>query len=195
MSFGNIFWKPFNWATSATYKALKFTFKKHPLFIFDALWGLDMYKNYAQKFQERLTKLGSNEALDTALKLTLLGSGIIGLSAALSELIRRKQLEDKAVEAFQMVVKKDPYLQEVPEEELVQYFEAIRAASPTIAANPITLRTALRQMATYGGIDIPTLEAMTKVEANKAKAYDLRKALLDFSDRIKSIAEAGMSED
>jgi len=165
--------------------------KKNPLRLFDFMWGYDMYGEALNRFDQNMMKLGS--ALDTVAKLTLIGGGLLGIGATVAELLRRKQLEDRAVEAFQKVVKNDPLLSEVPDEELYYYFQAIKDTSPTIAANPVTLRTALRQMATYGGVDVASMSAMSEIEANRAKSETLRKVLLDLSHNLRETA-SGLGE-
>lgn len=143
-------------------KLLKKTLSK-PFLFFDILWAKELKNRFGGSFTKNLMKTAG--ALDTLSKLVLIGSGLIGATAAgmeLYEQIKKRKASDRI---FKNIVKKDPYLSQLPEEELNDYYRTIKEVSPTIASNPLLLRTALKQMATYEGADPNSILMMSKLES------------------------------
>ena len=153
---------------------------KNPFFAFDVVWGYDWMKKYKGNFNQRLMKTAST--LDTMSKLVLIGGGLLGIAGAGAEIAGHLQRRIKARRTFEKVVKKDPYLSQLPREELEEYFETVKDISPTIASNPLLLRTTLKQMATYEGADPSSIRLLGEIEERTREP--LIGPLYRLSDRL-----------
>jgi len=159
---------------------------KRPNRLLNLTWGYDLMSEYRKKFNQKLIKQASD--LGAISKALAIASGILGISTAGYELFEQLAKKRASKKLFKRIVKRDPYLSQVPEEELREYFETLTQVSPTIAANPILLRTALRQMVSYEGADPASIKMLTEVEQESQNP--LLRPLLRLSERMLALSES-----
>ena len=136
---------------------------KNPTRVLDIFWGYEWMNRYKNRFNQNMFKQASS--LDTLSKVVTIGGGLLGTAVAGYELYEQIAKRLTAKKMFQSVVERDPYLSQLPKKDLEEYFETISHVSPTIASNPLLLRTTLRQMASYEGADPSSIKLFTEVES------------------------------
>jgi len=171
---------------------LKKLFKKVTGLGFHGLFaGFDFIEGFGKAKEGFRMGLQKNAKVD--LKNILAGTGLaslgLGLAFEVGRYIHKRQVlsnaKEQAIKNFEQVIASDPHLQQYPKEELMQYLNTLLQVAPNVAADPVLLRQALKQIATYGGVDPQSAKVLSELDEqimarkvlHSVEAGDVTKAL------------------
>ena len=104
-----------------------------------------------------------------------IAGGLMGLGAITQSVVSSVLAKRKAIEIAKELKKSDPVIAQMNEDELTEYVDYLMNVAPNVLSHPAALKTVLRQVATYGGIDPQTIKLFLEMEENAGR--DLKKHL------------------